>query len=312
MRRPDRPGPDDQRPHHQRHAESDEPVAGEGPRALARHRAGGDQTGDQEEQAHREQGGRDHHDRQRDVADPAELDLLDVLVGPGVLQVPVGQGAVAGDDHGDQQQLEIVEVRDSLAARGCVHATRARSVWTLRPRSLYDGLHKASSTRRFDRERRAGSVARQPNETAIQRARTTEARTPPAASSTQLRRHSRSREAHRRSSPPAKERAVAEAHNRAIDPDEQEPRPRPLLHDRHSAARRPTPAHHHHGRTPGTPAPREMRSATVRRLVRDGPEPAPRASPRARPACGPARARRPALRVPRPSPRARRGRPRRE
>jgi hypothetical protein len=52
--------------------------------------------------------------------------------------------------------------------------------------------------------------------------------------------------------------------------------------------------------------------APVRLPVRDGPEPVPRASPRARPACGPARARRSALRVPRPSPRARRGRPRRE
>ena len=49
----------------------------------------------------------------------------------------------------------------------------------------------------------------------------------------------------------------------------------------------------------------------VRRPGRDGPQLAPRAWPRARPACAPATARRSALRVPRPSPRARRGRPRR-
>ena len=49
----------------------------------------------------------------------------------------------------------------------------------------------------------------------------------------------------------------------------------------------------------------------VRRPGRDGPQPACRASPRARPACAPATARRPVLRVPRPSLRARRGRPRR-
>ena len=49
----------------------------------------------------------------------------------------------------------------------------------------------------------------------------------------------------------------------------------------------------------------------VRRPGRDGPQPACRASPRARPGCAPATARRPVLRVPRPSLRARRGRPRR-
>jgi hypothetical protein len=52
-------------------------------------------------------------------------------------------------------------------------------------------------------------------------------------------------------------------------------------------------------------------SVAVRRQARDGPQPAPRASPGARQPCGLATARRPALRVPRPSPRARRGRPRR-
>jgi hypothetical protein len=77
---------------------------------------GGDQSGDEEEEAHREQGGRDHHHRQGDVADSRQVDFPDILVGPRVLQVPVGQGAVAGDDHGDQQQLQIVEVRDPLAA----------------------------------------------------------------------------------------------------------------------------------------------------------------------------------------------------
>jgi hypothetical protein len=52
-------------------------------------------------------------------------------------------------------------------------------------------------------------------------------------------------------------------------------------------------------------------SVAVRRQARDGPQPAPRASPWGSPSCGLATARRPALRVPRLSPRARRGRPRR-
>jgi hypothetical protein len=50
---------------------------------------------------------------------------------------------------------------------------------------------------------------------------------------------------------------------------------------------------------------------TVRRPGRDGPQPARRASPRARPACAPATARQPVPRLPRPSLRARQGRPRR-
>jgi hypothetical protein len=162
MRHPDRPGPDDERPHEQRHAEPDEPVPGEGPRALARHRAGVDQPGDQEEQTHREQDCRDHQRRQRDVADRRQLDLLDVLVGPRALEVSVRQTAVACDDHGDQQQFESVEVRHPPASPAFVDTTRMRFGSTLRPRFFYDGLHELPRFACLDCERLAGSPARQP------------------------------------------------------------------------------------------------------------------------------------------------------
>jgi len=85
-----------------------ETVARKAPRPLARQRGRGQNAGDQEEQAHTDQGAGDHADTQRDVADAGQ-----VLVEPG--EVPVARRAERDrrvhDDHaGDHEDLEVVEV----------------------------------------------------------------------------------------------------------------------------------------------------------------------------------------------------------
>jgi hypothetical protein len=89
-----------------------------------------------------------------------QLDFPDLLVGPGSLEVPVADDAVNGDDRGDRQQLEVVEICEPRAGHPCDHRTSARAVWMRRPRSLYGGLHDASSTDLLDDERPGGAVAR--------------------------------------------------------------------------------------------------------------------------------------------------------